>query len=75
MADFVIVVATLAAVASGAVQPGRGAVPDKLPVLGFQTYPSLEACEEAAASNPARPGTRLVCLPIEPLPGTLFSAH
>lgn len=72
MADFVIVVATLAAVASG----GHGGVmPDRLPTLGFQTYQSLEACEDAAARNEARPGTRLVCLPIDPPSATPFSAH
>lgn len=72
MTDFVIVVATLAAVASGG---SAGTVPDRLPTLGFQTYPSLAACEEAVTRNEARPGTRLVCLPIEPPPGTPFSAH
>ena len=72
MTDFVIVVATLAAVASGG---GAGTVPDRLPTLGFQTYPSLAACEDAVTHNAARPGTRLVCLPIEPPPETPFSAH
>ena len=72
MADFVIVVATMAAVASGA---ATGPVPDRLPTLGFKTYPSLEACEAAAAENRPQPGTRLVCLPIEPPPGAMFSAH
>lgn len=73
MTDFVIVVATLAAVASGG--GSTGTVPDRLPTLGFQTYPSLAACEDAVAHNEARPGTRLVCLPIEPAPGTPFSTH
>lgn len=72
MTDFVIVVATMAAVASGGL---GGAVPDRLPILGFQTYPSLDACETAVSHNEAAPGTRLVCLPIEPAPGVLFSAH
>ncbi|MDB5375545.1 MAG: hypothetical protein JWP04_4187 [Belnapia sp.] len=70
MTDFVIVVATMAAVAGAG-----GAVPDRLPTLGFRTYPSLSDCEAAVGQNTPRPGTRLVCLPIEPPPGTMFSAH
>ncbi|MBL6455173.1 hypothetical protein JMJ55_07540 [Belnapia sp. T6] len=68
MADFVIVVVALAAVAAG------DAVPSRLPTLGFKLYPGLDACEEAATRNEPSPGTRLVCLPVETM-GPLLDAH
>lgn len=75
MTDFVIVVAAVASLA--AASPGLPAptavVPDRLPTVGFKTYPSAESCEEAAARLAARPGTRLVCLPVQ-APGELQSA-
>ncbi|MBV1799328.1 hypothetical protein [Siccirubricoccus sp. G192] len=75
MGDFVIVVATIAAIASASpVGPGA-AVPDRQPTVGFKTYQSLEACEQAAAGLRAPPASRLVCLPIELPQGGLASAY
>jgi hypothetical protein len=76
MTDFVIVVAAIASLASAA-PPGAGSaviVPDTAPTVGFRTYPSADACTEAAAKLTARPGTRLVCLPVEAQQGELQSA-
>lgn len=77
MTDFVIVMATLAGIASaGPAAPGAApAVPGNAPTVGFRTYPSIEACEEAITHLVARPGTRLVCLPVEPQLGELSSAY
>lgn len=73
MADFVIVVAALASVASA--NPVAPALPDRAPTVGFRVYASVGACEEAAAKLTAKPGTRLVCLPVETQVGELASAY
>ncbi|WP_431271059.1 hypothetical protein [Dankookia sp. P2] len=70
MADFVIVVAALAGLASAS-----PAVPGTAPTIGFKTYATVESCEEAAVQLQARPGTRLVCLPVETQAGELASAY
>ena len=74
MADFVIVVATLAKLASAAAPDPSASALEQTPTLGFKTYSSIEACEDAVASNVARPGTRLVCLPVE-VPAVGHGAH
>ena len=73
MADFVIVVAALANLASAG--PAVPIVPSTAPTVGFRTYATVEACEEAAVQLQARPGTRLVCLPVEAQSGELASAY
>ena len=73
MADFVIVVAALAGIASAS--PVVPVVPSNAPTVGFRTYATVEACEDAAAQLQARPGTRLVCLPVESQAGELASAY
>ena len=77
MMDFVIVVAALASVASAAPPAaiGPGALPKRTPTVGFNTYNTIETCEGAAAKLVARPGTRLVCLPVEPPLGGLVNAY
>jgi len=73
MADFVIVVAALAGLASA--NPAAPVIPNNAPTVGFKTYATVEACEDAAAQLKARPGTRLVCLPVETQAGELASAY
>jgi hypothetical protein len=73
MADFVIVVAALAGLASAS--PAVPVVPSTAPTVGFKTYAMVEACEDAAAQLKARPGTRLVCLPVETQLGEMASAY
>ena len=77
MTDFVIVVAILASVASAAppAAPWPGALPERTPTVGFNTYSTIATCEDAASKLTARPGTRLVCLPVEPPPGGLVNAY
>ena len=75
MTDFVIVVAALASFASASPGPSTGAVvPDRAPTVGFKTYSDADSCTEAAARLMPRPGTRLVCLPIEPQQGEMQAA-
>jgi len=71
MTDFVIVVAALASLASSSPAP----LPDRAPTVGFKTYATAEACEDAAAHLQPRPGTRLVCLPVESHDGELAAAY
>jgi hypothetical protein len=86
MADFIIVIATAAMLATPA--PGAGAppgttaattaaasVPLSAPTVGFRTYPDAASCEQATAALVARPNTRLVCVPVEPHAGELVSAY
>ncbi|MFC7473346.1 hypothetical protein ACFQS7_03215 [Dankookia sp. GCM10030260] len=73
MADFVIVVAALAGIASA--NPAPPVVPNNAPTVGFRTYATVEACEDAAAHLRARPCTRLVCLPVETQMGEMASAY
>ena len=73
MADFVIVVAALAGFAS--TSPAVPIVPSTAPTVGFRTYATVESCEDAAAQLKARPGMRLVCLPVETQAGELASAY
>ncbi len=76
MTDFVIVVATMAALASPAAAPGTSPpVPMNAPTLGFHTYADLAACERAVTAATAAAGTRLVCLPVESVNGELASAY
>ena len=76
MTDFVIVVAALANLASAnpAATP-VAPVPENAPTVGFRTYATVESCEDAAAHLAARPGTRLVCLPIEANDAALADAY
>ncbi|MFZ4409046.1 MAG: hypothetical protein ACOYOH_17025 [Paracraurococcus sp.] len=73
MTDFVIVVAALASLASAS--PAPSIVPERTPTVGFRTYATIEACDDAAAHLIARPGTRLVCLPVEAQAGDMSSAY
>lgn len=73
MADFVIVVATLAGLASAS--PATPVIPSAAPTVGFRTYATAETCEEAITHLVVRPGTRMVCLPVEPQLGELASAY
>ena len=75
MADYIIIIATLSALASAGSSGAPGTVPDRVPTLGFHVYPSLEACTEAVASNAVPAGKRLVCVPTEAPPGGLIDAH
>ena len=54
MADFVIVVAALAGIASA--NPAAPVVPNNAPTVGFKTYATVDACEDAVAhlKRPAR---------------------
>lgn len=67
MAVFIIVVASVAALASGspASSESPATLPERAPVLGFHTYPSAAVCAEAVARLPSRPDMRFVCLPVE----------
>ena len=67
MADFVVVVVA-AALAVPPVPTDRNAsnVPLSAPTVGFQIYRDATACEAAVTHMVARPGTRLVCVPVEP---------
>ncbi|MDO9710215.1 hypothetical protein [Paracraurococcus lichenis] len=62
MTDFVIVVATLAALAAPGPVPAK--VPLDAPTIGFRLYGDLAACERAVAAAVAPAGRRLVCLPV-----------
>jgi hypothetical protein len=64
VADFVIVVATLAKLASAMVPDPSTAALEQMPTPGFKTYSNIEECEDAVARNVARPETRLVCVPV-----------
>jgi hypothetical protein len=75
MADFIIIVATLAAIASPSSPEAPGAGLGHAPTLGFHLYPSLEACAAAVSENTVPPGSRLVCVPVEPPPGGLTNTH
>jgi len=76
MTDFVIVVAALASLASAnPAATGGAVVADRAPTVGFRTYATAEGCEEAAAKLNAKPGTRLICLPVETQVGELASAY
>jgi len=85
MADFVIVIATAAALAApiapGSTAPAGPAaavapsVPLSAPTVGFRTYPDAASCEQATAVQVAPPNARLVCVPVEPLAGDLTSAY
>lgn len=76
MPVFIIVVASVAALASGSPVSAEVPViqPDRAPAAGFQLYPSAAACEAAAARLPPRPDSRFVCLPVE-LPDGLPNAY
>jgi hypothetical protein len=84
MADFIIVIAAAAALAGSAPAPfaatstapaATASVPLSAPTVGFRTYRDLASCEQAAAALVAPPGSRPVCLPVEPLAGDLVSAY
>jgi hypothetical protein len=85
MADFVIVIATAAALAvpgapataaPTAAAPGAVAsVPLSAPTVGFRTYPDAASCEQATAALAAPPNTRLVCVPVEPHVGEMANAY
>ena len=86
MADFIIVIATAAMLATPA--PGAGAppgttaataaaasVPLSAPTVGFRTYPDAASCEQATAVQVAPPNARLVCVPVEANAGEMASAY
>ncbi len=84
MADFVIVAAAAALLAgtppvpgAPASTPGTVAAPAPLtaPTAGFRTYPDAASCEQAAANLVAPPGSRFVCLPVEPMAGDMANAY
>ena len=75
MADFIIIVATMAAIASTGAPEAPGAGLGQAPMPGFHLYTSLEACAAAASRATAPPGSRLVCVPAEAPLGGLTSAH
>jgi hypothetical protein len=68
MADFVIVVVA-AALAMPPVPADRSAanVPLSAPTVGFTIYRDSASCENAVNGMVARAGTRLVCVPVEPI--------
>ncbi len=85
MADFVIVIATAAALAvpvtSGSTTPSpatgttASSVPLNAPTVGFRTYPDAASCEQATAALVAPAGKRLVCVPVEPMAEGMASAY
>ena len=85
MADFVIVIATAAALAAptatGSAAPtpatpsAKSSVPLTAPTVGFRTYPDVASCEQATAILVAPPNARLVCLPAGPMAGEMASAY
>ncbi len=86
MADFVIIIAAAAALAAPAM-PGSAAptpaapgassswAPLNAPTVGFRTYRDATSCEQATAALVAPPGSRLVCVPVEPLAGDMANAY
>ncbi len=88
MAEFIIVIATAAMLATPTPAPGAGAapgttaatgatasVPLSAPTVGFRTYPDAASCEQATAALVAPPNARLVCVPVEPHVGEMASAY
>lgn len=84
MTDFVIVAAAAAALlapapapsaAPSAAVPAAVTVASNAPTVGFRTYDTLAACEQATLALATPAGARLVCLPVEPLVGELASAY
>jgi hypothetical protein len=76
MSDFVIVAATLAALATASPQqPLEAVVPQNAPTVGFKLYQDIASCEAAVARLTARPGMRLVCLPVETSDTALATAY
>jgi hypothetical protein len=85
MADFIIVIATAAALAApggtGAVAPtppaaaAKSSIPLNAPTVGFRTYRDAASCEQATAALVAPPNARLVCVPVEPHAGDLSNAY
>lgn len=90
MTDFVVVIATVAMLASPppatgasataasgapAVAPRAAPAPLNVPTVGFRTYTDAASCEQATAAVAAPAGTRFVCVPVEPANGELASAY
>src|SRR5690349_5704292 len=77
MTDFVIVAAAAALLASPTVAdtPLEAVVPQNSPTVGFVLYRDVGSCEAAVAGLKARPGQRLVCLPVERSDGEMASAY
>ena len=75
MADFIIIVATMAAIASSGVPeaPARGSTRPRC--RASICTRAWKACAAAASRAAAPPGSRLVCVPAEAPPGGLTSAH
>jgi hypothetical protein len=69
--DFVIVIvaALVAATAPPALldPAAAAAVPLTAPTVRFHVYKDAAACEQAAARLTTMPGSRAVCVPVEPL--------
>jgi len=88
MTDFVIVIATAAALVAP-VAPGSTASvpvapsaatsatssPLNAPTVGFRTYPDAVSCEQATATMVAPAGARLVCVPVEAHVGEMANAY
>ncbi len=85
MADFLIVIATAAALAAptatGSAAPtpatpsAKYSVPLTAPTVGFRTYPDAASCEQATAALVAPPNARLVCVPVESHVGEMANAY
>jgi len=69
MTDFVIVVASIAALSAPSPVPGTpGIPPERQLAPGSYIYRSLQACEEEIVRRRTLSGQRLFCLPVEALP-------
>ncbi len=67
MTDFVVVVVAAAlAIPAAPAERSAETVPLSAPTVGFSLYRNADSCEAAVARMTARPGTRLVCVPVEP---------
>ena len=84
MTDFVIVAAAAAMLAGPIPAPGApaaalGTAPASAsltaPTVGFRTYPDAASCEQATAALVAPAGSRLVCVPVEPMVGEMANAY
>jgi hypothetical protein len=86
MTDFVIVVAAATAMLAtppapaphaATAAPGTAAVTTPLhaPTVGFRVYSDAASCEQATAVLTAPRGTRLICVPVEPMIGEMAGAY
>lgn len=67
MADFVVVVVAAAlSIPAAPAERSAETVPLSAPTAGFSVYHDAASCEAAIARMTTRPGTRRVCVPVEP---------